>query len=120
MDLYSRKIIGWSRGPSLQSQHVIDALKVVLESRRPGSGLMCHPDRGVQYACSDFQVLLKSYRIQCSMNRKGNCWDDSPMESFFATLKGDLVHYRHYQTRAETRQNIFEYKEVFYNRERIY
>jgi len=117
-DLYSRKIVGWSMSDRIDSRLVVDAFEMALERRLPGDGLVAHSDRGVQYASEHYRELLARRGITCSMSRRGNCWDNAPMESFFATLKKELVHLENYATRAEARQSIFEYVEVFYNRVR--
>lgn len=120
LDLCSRTAVGWSMGDTLERTLVLDALKMAYRRRRPGKGLIHHSDRGCQYASEDYRNLLKLYGMQMSMSRKGDCWDNAPMESFFGTLKNELVHHRKYQTRAEARRDIFEYIEVFYNRERLH
>ncbi len=91
---------------------------MALLARKPERGLLHHSDRGSQYASNDYQQLLSDNRITCSMSRKGNCYDNAVMESFFATLKQELVYHRHYQTRQEARQDLFEYIHVWYNRRR--
>lgn len=115
-DLYSRKIVGWSMSERMESRLVVDALEMAIQRELPGEGLTAHSDRGVQYASEHYQTLLKKHAVTCSMSRKGNCWDNAPMESFFATLKKELVHHEEYRTRAEARRSLFEYIEVFYNR----
>jgi len=102
----------------IDSRLVVDALEMALTRHCPGKELMAHSDRGVQYASEHYQRILKEHGITCSMSRKGNCWDNAPMESFFATLKKELVHHERYQTRTEARHSLFEYIEVFYNRVR--
>ncbi len=91
---------------------------MAIQRELPGEGLIAHSDRGVQYASEHYQQRLASQGITCSMSRKGNCWDNAPMESFFATLKKELVFHQHYRTREQARQSLFEYIEVFYNRVR--
>ena len=118
MDLYSRRIVGWSMASRYTSKLVKDALKLAVAQRQPGPGLIHHSDRGSQYASADYRVLLTAWGMVASMSRKGNCYDNAPMESFFGTLKTERVHHRRYQTRAEARQDIFHYMEVFYNRKR--
>ncbi|AOQ23409.1 IS3 family transposase ISHor1 [Moorella thermoacetica] len=98
----------------------IEALHMAITNRRPGRGLVIHSDRGSQYASSDYQQLLRQYGFICSMSPKGDCWDNSPMESFFKTLKTEFVYHRRFKTRAEARVKIFEYIEVFYNRLRLH
>lgn len=116
LDLYSRRIVGWPLSDSLHRQLVIEALKMAITTRQPPPGLLHHSDRGSQYASDDYQALLTQARMVASMSRKGNCYDNAPVESFFATLKTELVYHQQYVTRAEARLDIFEYIEVFYNR----
>lgn len=118
MDLCSRRIVGWSMDSTLCASLAQNALQMAIARCRPGAGLLHHSDRGVQYASGEYQGLLTGYHMVCSMSRKGNCYDNAPMESFFGTLKAELVDSRLYRTRAEARQAIFEYIEVFYNRQR--
>ncbi len=117
-DLYTRKIVGWSMSDRLTSRLVVDALEMAIERQLPCAGLLSHSDRGSQYASEHYQDLLKRQGITCSMSRRGDCWDNAPMESFFATLKKELVHFEDYTTRSEARQSLFEYIETFYNRVR--
>jgi transposase InsO family protein len=117
-DLYSRKVVGWSMSNRMTSRLVRDALEMAIGRRFPGEGLLHHSDRGSQYASEDYQRLLGKHGIRCSMSRKGDCYDNAPMESFFATLKKELIHREQYETRAAARQSIFEYIELFYNRVR--
>ena len=117
-DLFTREIVGWSMSDRIDSRLVVDALEMALHRQRPGADLVAHSDRGVQYASEHYQRLLTKHGITCSMSRKGNCWDNAPMESFFATLKKELVHHEEYETRAEARNSLFEYIEVYYNRVR--
>jgi transposase InsO family protein len=120
LDLHSRKIVGWSMADHLQADLVLDALEMAIARRRPRRGLVHHSDRGVQYACDDYQGLLARHGMQVSMSGKGDCWDNAVMESFWGTLKTELVHHEHYRTREEARASIFEYIEVFYNRKRLH
>ncbi len=120
LDLYSRKVVGWSMSHRMTKDLVLSALEMALLGRRPGADLMHHSDRGSQYASHAFQDLLREENITCSMSRKGNCYDNAVMESFFASLKKELVHQKDYHTRAEARQSIFEYIEVFYNQVRLH
>jgi putative transposase len=120
LDLCSKTVVGWSMSESLEKGLVMDALRMAHRRRRPGAGLIHHSDRGSQYASNDYRKLLKDYGMQMSMSRKGDCWDNAVMESFFGTLKKELVHHRRYRTRAEARRDIFEFIEVFYNRERLH
>jgi transposase InsO family protein len=117
-DLFTREIVGWSMSERIDSRLVVDALQMALVRQRPGAALVVHSDRGVQYASEHYQRLLRDHGLTCSMSRKGNCWDNAPMESFFATLKKELVHHEAYATRAAARHSLFEYIEVFYNRVR--
>ena len=117
-DLYSRQIVGWSMGERITSRLVVDALEMAVSRRLPGEGLLAHSDRGSQYASEHYQRLLGRHGITCSMSRRGDCWDNAPMESFFASLKKELVHHEDYRSRAEARASLFEYIEAFYNRVR--
>jgi len=118
MDLFSRRIVGWQMSNRIKRQLVIGALQMALKGRRPESGLLHHSDRGSQYASHDYREMLEEAGCVCSMSRKGNCWDNAPVESFFATLKRELVHDRRFQTREQARSEIFEFIEVWYNRKR--
>jgi len=120
MDLCSKGIAGWSMDERMKSDLVASALRMAYERRNPGAGLLHHSDRGSQYASQDYQELLKAYGMQGSMSRKGDCWDNAPMESFFHTLKTELTHHEKYRSREEARRDIFEYIEVFYNRQRLH
>jgi putative transposase len=117
-DLYSRRVVGWSMADHLESRLVVDALALAVERRLPGEGLLAHSDRGSQYASDHYQRLLARHGITCSMSRRADCWDNAPMESFFASLKKELVHGADFVTRAEARAAIVEYIEVFYNSKR--
>ena len=118
LDLFHRKVIGWSMGRWITRQLAIDALNMAIKNGCLKSGLIHHSDRGVQYASNEFRTLLKTNEIQCSMSRKGDCWDNAVAESFFHTLKVELIHGKTYNTRQEAKTAIFEYIEVFYNRQR--
>jgi len=118
LDLCSRKIVGWSMAEHLRSELCMDALQMAIASRRPDAGLLHHSDRGVQYASESYMDMLEALGIQASMSRTGNCYDNAVMESFFHTLKAELVDHANYQSRKQARQSIFEYIEVFYNRRR--
>ncbi|MGJ0483544.1 MAG: IS3 family transposase [Methylomicrobium sp.] len=120
IDLYSRQVVGWSMAEHMRTRLVNDALLMAIWKRKPTKGLLWHTDRGSQYASESHRALLVRHGIRQSMSRKGNCWDNSVSESFFHTLKTELVHQQTYQTRAEARQAIFKYIEVFYNRERLH
>lgn len=117
LDLYSRRVVGWSMSERMTSGLVESALEMAVRQRCPEAELLHHSDRGSQYASGAYRALLQKYGIACSMSRKGNCYDNAAMESFFATLKKELVHQVAYETRAEARRSVFEYMEVFYNRE---
>jgi putative transposase len=120
LDTYSRMIVGWSMGDRMGKELVLDALRMALGRRRPdgASVLIHHSDRGSQYASAAFQELLREANIRCSMSRKGNCWDNAMMESFFATLKKERLYQEEYATREQLRASVFDYIERFYNRER--
>lgn len=118
LDLFSRRVVGWAMLPTLSRELVITALQMALWVRKPSKGLLHHSDRGSQYASADYQQMLEDYNILCSMSRKGNCYDNAITESFFATLKRELIYRKEYQNHAEARQDIFEYIEVWYNRQR--
>jgi len=117
-DLYSRRVVGWSMAEHMESRLVVDALEMAVQRRLPEEGLLAHSDRGSQYASAHYQLLLARHGITCSMSRRADCWDNAPMESFFASLKKELVHDADFATRAEARAAIFEYIEVFYNGQR--
>lgn len=118
LDLFSRRVVGWSMASHMRAELAIDALDMAVLHRNPSRGLTFHSDRGVQYASAAFREKLKGYEMIQSMSRKGNCWDNAPAESFFSTLKMEEVYHKKYRTREEARQSIFEYIEVFYNRQR--
>jgi transposase InsO family protein len=118
VDLYSRLVVGWAMDARVTSRLVVEALGMAVQRRLPDAELLAHSDRGSQYASEHYQRLLSKHTITCSMSRRGNCWDNAPMESFFASLKKELVHHEDYRTREEAKASIFEYIEVFYNRER--
>jgi transposase InsO family protein len=118
MDLFSRRIVGWSMADHLEASLVIDAMEMALARRSPAAGILAHSDRGVQYACDAYQKLLQENQMVCSMSGKGNCYDNAVTESFFGTLKTELVYHEKYATREEAKRSIFQYIEVFYNRKR--
>jgi transposase InsO family protein len=118
LDLYSRRIVGWAMGPQMGTGLTVQALEMALQCRRVVPGLLHHSDRGSQYAAAMYQQRLAARGIACSMSRPGNCWDNAVVESFFATLKSELVYLRRFQTRQEAKNEIFEYLEGFYNRQR--
>ena len=118
LDLYSRQVVGWAMSDRLTSDFIIKALYQAIGSRNPGSCCILHSDRGVQYASVDFRAVLNSHGFIQSMSRKGNCYDNAVAESFFHTLKTEHVYDYRYETRADARQSIFDYIEIFYNRQR--
>ncbi len=118
LDLYSRRIVGWAMGTQMTTALTMQALEMALHQRPAVSGLLHHSDRGCQYAAVTYQQRLTALGIHGSMSRPGNCWDNAVVESFFATLKTELVHHRRFQTRQEAKTEIFEYLEGFYNRRR--
>ena len=121
IDLYSSKVVGWSMGRRLTSSLVCDALQMSLGRRRPPKGQSIHhSDRGVQYAGKVFRKLLKAHGIEGSMSRKGDCWDNAVVESFFGSLKSERVHWRSYQTREEARADIVDDITMFYNSRRLH
>lgn len=118
MDLYSRKIVGWAMGERIDTALILKALFMALLHRQPPASLLFHSDRGVQYASSDYRKALARAGLVASMSRKGNCYDNAAMESFWSTLKLELIYRREFQTRAQAQSEIFDYIEVFYNRQR--
>jgi transposase InsO family protein len=120
MDLFSRKIVGWAMRDHMQIELASSALNMAIRQQRPQTGLIHHSDRGVQFASQDYRAVLASAGITASMSRKANCYDNAPMESFFHTLKTELVHHRQYKTRAEAQHDIFAFIEGFYNRTRLH
>lgn len=118
MDLFSRRIIGWSLQERMTSELVCAALRMAVETRGCIASTLCHFDRGSQYASDIFQTLLKRYGFECSMSRKGNCWDNAVAESFFHSLKVEAIHGENFRTREEARRAIFDWLECFYNMKR--
>jgi len=118
-DLFNHEIVGYAMGARLSQYLVSESLYKALELKRPEKGLLHHSDRGSQYCSDGFRNLLQRRGIQVSMSRRGNCFDNAPMESFWGTLKQELIHHRHYVTRQEAVREIREYIEIFYNRQRI-
>jgi transposase InsO family protein len=118
LDLYTRRIVGWAMADRMTAALTLGALKMAIAQRQPGNGLIHHSDQGSQYTDSGYQTLLKVHGIQPSMNGVGSWYDNAPMESFFGTLKSELVHHRLYRTRREARPDLFFYIEAFYNRRR--
>ena len=119
-DMATRQIVGWSMADHLRAGLCVDALVMALQRYRPPEGLIHHSDRGVQYASTPYRGVLERHGIRQSMSRRGDCLDNAPMESFFASLKKEHVHHTHFRTRAEARAAVFDYVEVFYNRQRLH
>ena len=120
MDLYSRRIVGWAMQSTLERSLTMNALEMAIAQRRPGPGLIHHSDRGVQYACGDYQTALNQQQMIPSMSRKGDCWDNAPKESFFGTLKCELGLHGIRPPREQAHRKVFEYIEVFHNRQRLH
>jgi len=123
VDLFNRMVVGWSMGNRITQELTLSALNMALWKRKPGRGLLHHSDRGSQYACKAYRKLLVDHGVICSMSRAGDCFDNTVAdntvaESFFGTLKTELVYHQDYKTRAEAKSDIFEWIEVFYNRQR--
>ena len=117
IDLFSRKVVGWATGSSIDGGLVVRALRMAVETRRPKRGLIHHSDRGSQYASEEFQEALSTWGMTCSMSRRANCWDNAVVESFFGSMKVEWLE-DVYQNRSDATQDVFEYIEVFYNRKR--
>ena len=117
-DLFTGELVGYAMGPRMTKELVSRSLFSAVSAKRPGKGLIHHSDRGSQYCSHDYRRILDQFGIKVSMSRKGNCYDNAPMESFFGILKNELVHHSCYKTRQEAKQEITEYIEVFYNRQR--
>ncbi len=118
MDLFSRKIVGWSMSPWMSRRIVVDALRMALDARQPEGSLIHHSDRGGQYTSDDFRKELAKHGIECSMTGGGHCYDNAVAESFFGLLKRERINRTRYRTREEARADVFDYIEVFYNRKR--
>jgi putative transposase len=118
-DLFSGDIVGYAVGERMTKSLVQESLLKAISTRRPGKGLIHHSDRGSQYCAHDFREILNRHRFIASMSRKGNCYDNAPMESFWGILKQELTHHRRYMTRREAMQDIIEYIEIFYRRQRL-
>jgi transposase InsO family protein len=118
LDLFNREVVGWSASSRMTRQLTIDALQMALGRRNPEKGLLHHSDRGSQYASADYQKILKERGITCSMSRKGNCFDNAVVESFFGRLKSEWVNHHRYLDRSEATRSLFYYIEIFYNRKR--
>lgn len=120
LDLHRQQIVGWSMDRTMKTELVVQALNHAVGRTKAGPGLLLHSDRGVQCASKEYQNLLKKYGFICSMSRKGNCYDNAPMESFWGKLKSEWLYGRRFKTRQEAKQAIFEYFELFYNRCRLH
>ena len=120
LDLYSRRIVGWAMSAKPDQALALEALRMALAQRRPPPGLIHHTDQGAQYTSGAYQQVLAQQGLAASMSRKGNCYDNAVVESFFSTLKNELVHDRDYHSRDEARAEVFEFIEVFYNRQRLH
>jgi transposase InsO family protein len=120
LDLYSRRLTGWAMSAHINTELILAAWGMALTHRQPPAGLLFHSDRGVQYASYDYRQALENAQAIASMSRKGNCFDNAAMESFWSTLKQELIYRRHFKTRDEARQAIFDFIEVFYNRRRLH
>ena len=120
LDMYTRKIVGWSMHESLDANLVIQALRMAIQQRCPAPGLIVHSDRGTQFASAAFRQVLAAHRLIASMSRKGNCYDNAFIESFWSSLKYETVYHQRFATRAEARCAIFDYIESFYNRTRLH
>ena len=119
LDLFSRRVVGWSMRSDLKTDLLLEALRMAIRARRPPAGLIHHSDRGVQYASNLFQEALQKARMLCSMSRKGNCWDNAVAESFFSTLKRELIYPNSiFANKQEAQSRIFSYIETWYNRQR--
>jgi len=120
LDLFSRRVVGWALADHMRTELVRNALQMALGRRRPAAELVHHSDRGSQYASDAYRAVLREHGIVCSMSRRGNCWDNAVVESFFATLKTELIHRRSWPTRRAVTTALTEYIEVFYNRHRVH
>ena len=120
LDLFSLKVVGWAMRDHMRQVLTIAALTMAIQRQRPGPGLIHHSDRGSQYAAGGYRQVLDAANMVQSMSRKGNCWDNAPMESFFHTLKTELVHHAAYATREAAKRDLFAYIEGYYNRQRIH
>lgn len=120
LDLYSRKVVGWSMGNRNDSTLVKDCLEMAIEHRKPPQGLLHHTDRGSTYTSEKYRRVLSENGMVSSMSRKGNCWDNAVSESFFGNLKNELTHWKNYDNRDQARVDIFRYIEIFYNRQRLH
>ena len=120
LDLFSRRVVGWAMRQDMERELCLSALRMALKSRQPPPGLVHHSDRGSQYASTEYRRTLADHGLRCSMSRKGDCWDNAVAESFWSTLKSELVERTVFATRDDARSAIFEFIEVFYNRQRLH
>jgi len=120
IDLFSRRVVGWSISSRMKASIVCDALRMAIWQRKPAPGLVVHSDRGSQYASNAYRLLLNTHKCTGSMSRKGNCWDNAVAESFFGSLKQERIQWRHYQTRSEAQLDILDYITMFYNTHRLH
>lgn len=120
LDLFSRKVVGWSLSGQMKVELVRDALLMAISIRKPSRGLIHHSDRGSQYACDAYQTLLSEHGMICSMSHKGNCWDNAVVERFFRSLKSDQTDHCRYATREEAKKDVIDYIEMFYNSRRYH
>jgi transposase InsO family protein len=120
LDLFSRRVLGWAMGVHLDTTMMLAALQMAIDRRRPKPGLIFHSDRGAQYASEDYRALLARHGLIASMSRKGNCYDNAAVESFWSSLKYETVYLRRFTTRAEAKAELFDYLEIFYNRRRLH
>ena len=120
IDLYSRRVVGWKVADRITKELVIESLRDALIRRKPAEGLIFHSDRGSQYASDEFVEFLQDNKVLASMSRKGDCWDNAVAESFFKTIKSEMIYWYNFKTRAEAELRIFEYIEMFYNKTRLH
>jgi putative transposase len=120
LDLFSRRVVGWSLADHMRTEMVLSALQMALGQRIPGAAMIYHSDRGSQYARGDYREVLRAHGIECSMSRKADCWDNAVLESFFATIKKELIYQQAWSTHEEVRLAVTDYIEVFYNRQRLH
>ena len=120
IDLYSRRVVGWKVADRITKELVIESLRDALIRRKPAEGLIFHSDRGSQYASDEFVEFLQDNKVLASMSRKGDCWDNAVAESFFKTIKSEMIYWYNFKTRAEAELRIFEYIEMFYNKNRLH
>jgi putative transposase len=120
IDLFSRRVVGWSMGSRMKAKLICDALEMAIWQRKPAAGLIVHSDRGSQYASKVYRQLLKTHNFVGSMSRKGNCWDNAVAENFFGSMKQERVQWQNYQTRYEAQQDVLSYISMFYNSMRLH